>query len=74
MILNILVSSGQKANINPKYVLTRFSLLDLYSNYYSLVYNNIERYVAVEDLYQPDMVKDINNQFFTNCPLDLNVL
>ena len=68
------VSSGQKANINPKYVLTRFSLLDLYSNYYSLVYNNIERYVAVEDLYQPDMVKDINNQFFTSCPLDLNVL
>lgn len=68
------VSSSKKSEIDPRYVLTRFSLIDLISNYNALVFNNIERYVEVEDLYQPDMVKDINERFFTKCPLDLNVL
>lgn len=68
------ISTSSKINIDPAYVLKRFNLLDLYSNYYTLAYNNVERYVAVDDLYQPDMVKDINNRFFASCPLDLNVL
>lgn len=68
------VSKSSKINIDPGYMMRRFNLLDLYSNFYSLVYNNVERYTAVEDLYQPDMVKDINDRFFASCPLDLNAL
>lgn len=68
------VSKSSKIDIDPGYMMRRFNLLDLYSNFYSLVYNNVERYTAVEDLYQPDMVKDINDRFFASCPLDLNVL
>ena len=68
------VSKSSKIDIDPGYMMRRFNLLDLYSNFYSLVYNNVERYTAVEDLYQPDMVKDINDRFFASCPLDLNAL
>ncbi len=35
---------------------------------------SMELYEKVDDLYNPKMVKDVNEKFFNDYPLDLNVL
>lgn len=55
-------------------LVNRFKTLDVIYLYNMIVSINIELYTHIEDLYNPNMVKKINEKFFKEYPLDLNVL
>ncbi|MDD3122010.1 MAG: hypothetical protein PHC62_00675 [Candidatus Izemoplasmatales bacterium] len=72
--LMTLISMNTTKQVDPHELIKRFRTLDLMYQYNNMVSMNLERYQFVDDLYNPDMVKMINEKFFKECPLDLNVL
>lgn len=69
-----IISGYIKKKINKDQIVRRFKVLDIPYQYNMFKIANIEVYEKVDDLYNANMIKEINEKFFKHYPLDLNVL
>ena len=69
-----LVKDYSKKQIDDIEIKQRFQVIDMIYLYNMMKSISMELYEKVDDLYNPKMVKDVNEKFFSDYPLDLNVL
>ena len=69
-----LIKGYTKKQIESFEIIQRFKVIDAIYLYNSLKALAMETYTKVDDLYNPKMIKEVNEKFFKHYPLDLNVL
>ena len=73
-VFEIINNNINSTRFNPTFAESRFRTLDMIFQYAVLESMKIELYKPNEYLHNPDIIKKINDKFFSEYPLDLNVL
>ena len=73
-LLNLVAERSSNYKFNSTEIENRFRAIDSYYLLNNLRLTKVEEYRFVKDLYNPSLLKELNEKFFSEIPLDLNAL